>query len=411
MASDAPTSTDADAGPSAAVQWGIDYVGGTAAEATGDPIRIGYASDGNLFPDSVVFADATADYINKYLGGIDGRPVEIVHCNMSVPEDGATCATQFANDDSIVLAMVGQALSGNADFYATINGKKPVYTGSPSGIDDFVSTVSVSYFTGALGASFGIAQFVLDDLKPKTVAFVITDDAAGRGGFSLIQPIMSRDGATVNPVFVQPTATAPEIESAMQAVQVDTADVIVIGMFEQGCIASYDALKNLGIDPTKTSVVAVAPCHGAAMQAHMSEVGEPGILPNGWYFTGQGYNIFTGNAESGTDTVIDILDKAGKSEALYSVGSEEMISGLVTVVKHLNSLDGDFSIDKVTSAIRDFTGPVMSAAGPMKCGGAATFPGICGMQTSVERYIDGGWEATRSSDNSVDFASLMGFSV
>ena len=146
--SDASTSTVAEAGPSAPVQWGIDYIGGTAAEATGDPIRIGYASDGNLFPDSVVFADATADYINKYLGGIDGRPIEIVHCNMSVPEDGATCATQFANDDSVVLAMVGQALVGTADFYTTINGKKPVYTGSPSGIDDFLSTVSVSYLTG-----------------------------------------------------------------------------------------------------------------------------------------------------------------------------------------------------------------------------------------------------------------------
>jgi ABC-type branched-subunit amino acid transport system substrate-binding protein len=269
----------------------------------------------------------------------------------------------------------------------------------------------VSYFTGALGASFGIAQFVLDDLKPETIAFVITDDAAGRGGFSLIQPIMSRDGATVNPVFVQPTATAPEIESAMLAVQADTADVVVIGMFEQGCIASYDAMKNLGIDATKTSVVAVAPCHGAAMQAHMAEVGESGILPNGWYFTGQGYNIFTGNAEAGTDTVIDILDQAGKSEAIYTVGSEEMISGFMTVMKHLNALDGDFAIDKVNSAIRDFTGPVMSAAGPMKCGGAATFTGICGMRTSIERYIDGEWEATRAGDNAVDFSALMGFSA
>ena len=76
-----------------------------------------------------------------------------------------------------------------------------------------------------------------------------------------------------------------------------------------------------------------------------------------------------------------------------------------------SSLDGDFAIDKVTSAIRDFTGPVMSAAGPMKCGGAAMFPGICGMQTSIDRYLDGAWQATRSGDNSVDFAALMGISV
>mgnify|MGYP003339614145 CR=1 FL=1 len=135
--------------------------------------------------------------------------------------------------------------------------------------------------------------------------------------------------------------------SAMQAVQVDTADVIVIGMFEQGCIASYDALKNLGIDATATAIIAVSPCHGAAMQQHMADVGESGILPNGWYFTGSGYNLFTGNADSGTDTVLDVLAAAGKPELAYGVGSEEVIGGLMTMVKHLNALDGDYSVASI----------------------------------------------------------------
>ena len=54
---------------------------------------------------------------------------------------------------------VGQGLVGNGDFYTTISGKKPVYTAAPSGLDDFISTVSVSYFAGALGASLGIVAF------------------------------------------------------------------------------------------------------------------------------------------------------------------------------------------------------------------------------------------------------------
>lgn len=408
VTTEAPVTTDASggtepaAGPSAPVQWALDYVGGTAAAASGDPVRIGFASTSDLFPDADTAADATATYVNEQLGGIDGRPLEIVHCNLSVPEDGTACATQFANDDSIVLAVVGQALVGAGDFYKTISGKKPVYTAAPSGLDDFISTVSVSYFAGALGASLGIAGFVLEEIKPATLGVLITDDAAGRGGFAVLEPILKSAGADVRPVFVAPTATAPEVESALQAVSVNDLDALVVGVFEPGCIATYDALKNLGVDPLATAIIAVSPCHGAAMQQHMADVGESGILPNGWYFTGSGYNLFTGNAESGTDTVLDIFASVGKPELAYSVGTEEVIGGLMTLVKHLNGLDGDFAVASIDQAIRSYEGPVMSAAGPMACGAPPLFKGICTTRASIERYIDGGWEATRAGDDSID---------
>ena len=406
-ATDAPATTDGavttePSGPSAQVQWALDYVGGAGGPVSGDPVRIGFASSSDLFPDADTAADATAAYVNEQLGGIDGRPLEIVHCNLAVPEDGTACATQFANDDSIVLTVVGQGLVGNGDFYTTISGKKPVYTAAPSGLDDFISTVSVSYFAGALGASLGIAGFVLEEVKPSVLGVLITDDAAGRGGYAVLEPILKSAGAEVRPVFVAPTATAPEVESALQAVGVDQVDALVVGVFEQGCIAAYDALKNLGIDATATAIIAVSPCHGAAMQQHMADVGESGILPNGWYFTGSGYNLFTGNADSGTDTVLDVLAAAGKPELAYGVGSEEVIGGLMTMVKHLNALDGDYSVASIDGAIRAYTGPVMSAAGSMACGAPPLFKGICTTRASIDRYIDGAWEATRSGDDSID---------
>lgn len=400
----AAPSTDA-AGPSAAVKWALDYVGGTAGAVSGDPVKIGFASSSDLAPDAEVAVDATADYVNKNLGGIGGRPLEIVHCNMAVAEDGAKCATQFANDNSIVLAVVGQALAGNADFYSTIAGKKPVYTAAPSGLDDFISTTSVSYYAGALGAAFGIAGYLLEDVKPKTMGFVITDDAAGRGGYAVLEPVLKSQGAVVTPVFVPPTATAPEVESALQAI--GQVDAIVIGLFEQGCIAAYDALKNIGVDATVTPIVAVSPCHGAAMQQHMADAGESGILPNGWYFSGNGYNPFVGDAASGEDTMIDVFAAAGKPEVAFAVGAEEVVGGTMTMVKHLNAAAGDYSFATLDAAIRGFKGPVMAAAGPMACGAPPVFKGICAGRSSISRYIDGKWEATREGDNAVDISPYV----
>ena len=206
-------------------------------------------------------------------------------------------------------------------------------------------------------------------------------------------------------VFVPPTATAPEVESALQAI--GQVDAIVIGLFEQGCIAAYDALKNIGVDATVTPIVAVSPCHGAAMQQHMADAGESGILPNGWYFSGNGYNPFVGDAASGEDTMIDVFAAAGKPEVAFAVGAEEVVGGTMTMVKHLNAAAGDYSFATLDAAIRGFTGPVMAAAGPMACGAPPVFKGICAGRSSISRYIDGKWEATREGDNAVDISPYV----
>ena len=131
--SDSTQSTDASAESSAAATWVRTYTGSTAESTSGDPIRIGFATSSDLLPDGVTAADAAAAFINSDAGGVNGRPLEIVHCNLATPEAGTTCGTQFANDPTISIAVVGQALFGAADFYKAVSGKKPVFTASPTG--------------------------------------------------------------------------------------------------------------------------------------------------------------------------------------------------------------------------------------------------------------------------------------
>ena len=81
--------------------WALAYTGGTAGAASGDPVRIGYVNQDALFPEATIGIDAAVAYANAELGGIGGRPIELVTCTITVAEDGAACGTQFANDDSI----------------------------------------------------------------------------------------------------------------------------------------------------------------------------------------------------------------------------------------------------------------------------------------------------------------------
>ena len=243
---DQPPSSDSDgdgSGTDPALQWALDYTGGPGGEAAGDPITLGIATNTSLFPQVDDGTELAVEFVNDQLGGVGGRPIELITCAAVAAEDGAGCGAQFANDDEVVLAIVGAMLAGNDEFYAAISGSKPGYGLGPLALADFTAKDSVSYTSAALGAGMGGGLFVAEDLQPDVAALVVTDDAAGRGALSLLEPVLADRGVELVSVFVSPTATAPEIESAFRSAGADTVDAILIGLFEQGCIAAYDALQ------------------------------------------------------------------------------------------------------------------------------------------------------------------------
>lgn len=400
--------TDSAATADPAFEWALDYTGGPGGEATGEPIRLGIATNTSLFPQVGDGTDVAVDFVNRQLGGVDGRPIELVTCAAVAAEDGASCGAQFANDDDIVLAMVGAMLAGNDEFYAAISGIKPGYGLGPLALADFTSTDSVSYTSAALGAGIGGGLFVSEDLQPDVAALVVTDDPAGRGALSLLQPVLADRGVELVSVFVSPVATGPEVESALRSAGVDTVDAILIGLFEQGCIAAYDALRSLGVDATEQPVSTTTACWTPAFQEHVANTGEPGLYPDGWYFTNPlGYNLFEPDLESGIDTYRLALEQSGDGDAATDVAAAGAFAGILTMVRHLNAVDGDFSLDTLTAAIRDFEGPAMLQAGPITCGAPPVFKGVCSTRVSAHRYIDGGWDNVRAGDDLIDISPIL----
>ena len=145
-----------------------------------------------------------------------------------------------------MLVVTGSMLAGNEDLFAAVAGTKPAYIVDPVTVADYTATDAVSYNTAALGAAMGGGVWLAEDLLPERAALIITDDATGRGAITLLEPLLVDAGIELAPVFVPPTATAPEIESALRSIDPGPDDAILLGLFQQGCIAAYDALGKPG---------------------------------------------------------------------------------------------------------------------------------------------------------------------
>ena len=386
-----------------ATEWFLDYTGGTAGAAEGEPYRIGFPHSSAPFPEGDEAAEAAVELINSELGGVGGRPLELVTCDLAVPEDGAKCGAQFANDDSIDLVVSGLVLAGNADLYAALPGEAAALMSTPLDASDYTNPNAVSYNTGALGAGMGGAMFVNEDLQPESQALVATDDVAGRGGASVLTPIAEEAGVALQTVFVPPTATAAEIASALQATGAATADVVSLGLFEQGCIAAYDALRSLGLEPT---VVTTSVCTGNAMQDHLADLGE-GTAPDGWYFVGGSLRVE--ELPEGAEAYVTMAEELGLGDVAETVAAPIVFGAIMNAAKHLNGVGLDAaSFETLDEAVREFEGPDMLQTGPIECG-IPPYISVCANEISVSRFIDGEWEAVRSAPggNPVDITPYL----
>src|SRR6476660_10620586 len=66
-------------------------------------------------------------YVNRYLGGVQGHPLVVSYCfTTSAEEEGTKCGQRFANDRRIKVVEFGAVAVGNQSFYAALGAKPAV---------------------------------------------------------------------------------------------------------------------------------------------------------------------------------------------------------------------------------------------------------------------------------------------
>jgi branched-chain amino acid transport system substrate-binding protein len=185
-------------------------------------------------------------------------------------------------------------------------------------------------------------------------------------------------------VAVPDTAGGPELASALTAAGAATADVVIPLVTVQGCIATYDALQTLGIEPV---VVTTGLCFGTPMVDHLG-----GELPEGWYFGGYGFSYFQDGKDPGMDTYLEKVRQYAGDDVQFTGFAGPMFANIMTAAKFGNAVGADALTSETFEAeMRAFTGPMMLQVGPIECGWSPIFASVCAHQVGIQQYSGGEW--------------------
>jgi len=155
-------------GPAIAAVAGEPWFLGTipdtpvSADTSLEPIKIGMINLENTpfgsFPEVRSATQAAVALINAELGGVEGRPIELLSCITAFdPQASAGCAQELVQEG--VVALVGGVdISSNGSFPVIEQNELPMVGGIPAGLVEQRSEFAFSFSGGGAGAAAAFMQ-------------------------------------------------------------------------------------------------------------------------------------------------------------------------------------------------------------------------------------------------------------
>jgi branched-chain amino acid transport system substrate-binding protein len=227
---------------------------GPAKAATGAPLKIGYiyagqAENQDNTPE-IKMAQATVKYVNEHLGGVAGRPLELVVCTDHLTPAGSTdCANQMLAA-KVPVVVAGEPASGAAITAVLEPAKVPFFinTGADASIVSPDVTTLVNP-TVIIAAPIKIAK----DNGVKKVAIMNVAVPAAAQAKIIGDPLFKKAGLQTQWQSI-PLGT-PDVTPQVQAAISGGAQEFVIIGDTTLCVTTLKALKTLGFTGHVTSNV------------------------------------------------------------------------------------------------------------------------------------------------------------
>ena len=365
----------------------LKYVGGKAGKANPklSPVVLGAVNTqgGQVLvgPGWTKGAETAVQYVNRYLGGVQGHPLVLSECfTRSAEEEGTKCGQKFANDKRVKVVELGAVAVGNQSLYAALGGKKPIVGGV------MLLPVDASQKNGF--ALFGTNDSVLgpwgtlgkDYIHAKTAAVVYPQIPGIDVGAK--NEKASLEAAGIKTTLVGFDANATDLTGPLTAAGAQTADMIVPQSNAAGCANVAKALEQLG--KSSTPVVSNPLCLDPAVAQSLG-----GDLPK-WI-----YGIASTLAFDKTDPAAVPFVKGLTQLKQPKLAADAWVivawGQILTTVKLMNQI----GVAKVTSSnfttkIRAFRGPQALGAPSLQCGKYPTEPAACNDQAQFFQYLGAG---------------------
>lgn len=344
---------------------------GSPNPATGEPITIGFISDGKGEKldntDEIRGARAAAAYANEYLGGLGGRPIEVKVCEVRQNPAAATdCANQM------VTAGVSAVMEG-----ALAEVDQTISVLAPAGIPLIIhssATEAVQQTPGVFSLFNGLAYYGVpaSDARDQGVdkAALIGIAVPGVEGPARTTGVQLYDNAGVE---LKVTAIAPgtaDMIPQITAADADGPQLYHLFGNDSFCTSALKAIRT--VDPT-AAVTMIDTC----ISQNSSK-----SIPGGYADTRV---VTTANLDTSTEDAAlfqAVLDQYGDGAQLRA-NSAFGYSPVLATVTALNSFGiSDFSPAGVTDALRNApaTEYPMAMGGTFQCDGQqmGLSPNMCG---------------------------------
>ena len=306
---------------------------GTVKKATGTPYVFGMINDETgavTFPEARQGAIAAANYVNNYLGGINGHPIVIDNCTGDgTPATATACANQL-------VAKHPMAILGAADVGAPAS--IPIYQhanlaylgGIPFTPVPATSPNSIQFWSVSTGDNAAAAVYAGQTLHVKSVAIVYFSNPQGESLLPQITPVFKAAGVTtIHDIPLSPTSPDPSPQAAL--VESSGAQLAYIDV-PNGCGNVLKALKTvgytgklMGIDPCGAPPVIAASAGGA----NGMYIASPFLLQSG---SSQQAQLFQAAMKkwAAPGTLIDSISTAGFATVMNVQAAMSTISGTPT---------------------------------------------------------------------------------
>ncbi len=331
--SSATSSASSSASSSSSSSSATASVFGTPKKATGTPYTFGMINDETgavTFPEARQGAIAAVNYVNNYLGGINGHPIVIDSCTGDgTPATAARCANELvAKHPLAILGAADVGAPASIPIYAHAN--LAYIGGIPFTPVPFVAPNSIQFWSVSVGDNAAAAVYAGKNLGVKKVAIMYFNNAQGASLLPQVIPVFKAAGVTsIKTVPLSPTSPDPTPQAAI--VQSSGAQLAYIDI-PNGCGNVLKALKGvgytgklMGIDPCSAPPVIQA----AAGGAEGMYTAEPFVLQTG---TSSQAQLFQAAMKkwAAPGTLVDSISVAGFATVMNTQAALSTIKGTPT---------------------------------------------------------------------------------
>jgi branched-chain amino acid transport system substrate-binding protein len=369
----------------------------------GEPIVVGMINQENTaagsFPEVRLAVEAGVDFVNSELGGVDGRPVDLVTCvtDFSV-ESSQACAQQMVSDGAVAVLGGIDVFSGGSIPVLEDNGI-PFVGGIPVGGAEMASETAFIFSGGSAGAMAAFADdATTNGAETVSVAYADFESIADAAQSYAVEPLESA-GVEVREVEfgVLTTDFLPVITQAAEG----EPDAIFVAAADSACAPIMRTMEDLGIE---AQLYLVGACVAPEI---IDEVGESAA--DGTIFNVEGRLDLDDEpiAQADTDLYIQVVENYGTDLDWAGAGTVSF-RGLMNLYNVMLGLGpDDISAESITAAFQSAEDEPSFNGHPYTCDGEQLpgLPGLCAPQQVLGQREDG--SLVEVSDGWVDVPALV----